>query len=92
MAFLVVVTILLSGCTNTVIRPVTLPKAFKPNRGTIEWLVSKKAPDYVINDMVDCVAQGEIIQETSKQEAVTSKNWDAMSTIKIGWSALTSWW
>ena len=83
---------LLSGCTTTVVKPVTLPKAFVPQGTTIDWLEQNNAPDYVINDMVDCTAQGKIIGKTQDEPAVSSKSWNIGSMLGAAWSGITTLW
>ena len=74
-AFLVVVLSLSSGCSSTQIRPITLPKPFKPSGDSVHWLKDFDAPDYVVNDFIDCTALGEIIRQTSNKDAINRKEW-----------------
>lgn len=92
MICLVIGTVLLSGCTTTVVKPVTLPKAFVPQRDSVKWLDENNAPDYVINDFVDCTAQGKIIKKTSSEKPTVQESWDIGGVLSAAWAGITSFW
>ena len=98
-AYLAIGMMLLSGCTTTQIRPVTLPKPFKPSNLTVEWVKVNKAPDHVVDDLVDCTALGLVIEKTSDAEPVKRTQWNYSAILDYVWSGikgavgwLFGWW
>ena len=79
---------LLTGCTTTQIRPVTLPAPFKPSTETIRWVEINQAPDYVVNDLVDATALGEIIEQTSNNDPIKRTSWKWLSILDYAWSGV----
>jgi len=82
-------TLVSTGCSTTQIRPVTLPKPFKPSYESVEWLKDQKAPKYVVDDFVDCTALGIIIEDTTDKTQVTRTDWSFMSIISTAWSVIS---
>ena len=83
---------LLSGCTTTQIKPVTLPATANINKDTVVWLEENNAPDSVIFDFLDCADQGELINRQNGKNPVKVDNWDVGAILGGIWSGITSFW
>jgi hypothetical protein len=77
--------LLVPGCVTRYVAT-DLPQVQKPSKTTVKWLRNAKAPDGVINDVVNCTAASEVAIQANKSfyELYFGAVWTWLSGFMLG--------